>query len=269
MALSFVGYGAAAVGTGSVAVPYPTVTAGNMMVLFVENKYPNNPPTDPAGWNLVKQQTGGAGSAGVDTGNTYMTVYAKIADGTETGNLTVTIPSGNSAVGRMCAWAKEPDSSWSTVYGIGYAQDSAFTGLAIPFSGANLRLNDALMVAGGINTNDYTYAVFDFAASGLTFSAKSSVSSATSAGDDSQLIIYRGKVASGETAATLNFSVTASGSAASAPAGAFVLVVLREIGPSVRSMPIKRKIKNIVCLPKRPPKTDYYEIFEGRIKPPS
>lgn len=105
-----ISFGAAGtVGTGSTSLTpaYPAgLASGNMILMPVASKYPANSPATPSGWTLVGQGSGGAGAAGSDSGTMYITVYSKISDGTESGTVTVTITSGNSAVGRMFSYAK-------------------------------------------------------------------------------------------------------------------------------------------------------------------
>src|SRR3972149_4634323 len=76
------GAGASAT-TSPVAVPYPTgITAGNLLILQVSVRNLTSVPTDPSGWTLLY---------GPDTSGTSVRqwIYGKIADGTESGELSL------------------------------------------------------------------------------------------------------------------------------------------------------------------------------------
>src|ERR1041385_2007993 len=107
---------ASATGTTSLSVAYPTgIVAGDLLVLPISSKYPTNGPVTPTGWTLLPdaQASGGHGSSGTNTGNVYMTVFFKVADGTESGNLSVSIPSGNAAMARMYRYTSTGAGAWS------------------------------------------------------------------------------------------------------------------------------------------------------------
>ena len=105
MAISYVSQTTAVVGTTSLTFTYPTVSAGDLLVMYIVNKYPAAPPTTPSGWSLQLSKSGGAGSSGANTGEVLVSVYTKIATGSESGNFTVTITSGNCAVGAIARFS--------------------------------------------------------------------------------------------------------------------------------------------------------------------
>lgn len=116
-------------GTTSIAVPYPAVISeGDLLVIPITNKYPTNGPSTPSGWTVIasNQATGGAGAPGAGSGTVYATIFIKIANGNESGNVTVSIPSGNAAVSRMIRVTKDPPATWSYLSTTG-AQNSAAT----------------------------------------------------------------------------------------------------------------------------------------------
>src|SRR3954470_13835224 len=86
MAIAYLGTGTAAAGsTTPLAVPYPSpISAGDCMVLVITGGSTTS-PTLPSGW-----------AAGVFTASSgvspYTYIAVKIATGSETGNLSVTIP---------------------------------------------------------------------------------------------------------------------------------------------------------------------------------
>lgn len=232
MAIAFVSAGAGAVGSTSLAVPHPaTVTAGNLLVLHVVNKYPNNSPTTPTGWTRQKQTGGGAGAAAADTGNVYASIYTKVADGSETGNLTVTITSGNSAMGRMRQYSIEPTSTW-LFQAVGGAYDAA-AGAAWSVTGdavLDIVRSDFVIALSAVNTDLYTFSAQVLAATGVSFGTMNERDdSVTGNGDDCAIVVTEHPVLDGKATAAPVYTMTASGTAASNPAGATVCLRLREL----------------------------------------
>lgn len=90
-------------GGTTVAPAYPAVSnAGDCLVLIIGQKPSTangGTVTTPTGWTLRESLTGAGGygaTLGADTGNTNLFFYTKnVVDGTETGNLTVTIGTNN------------------------------------------------------------------------------------------------------------------------------------------------------------------------------
>ena len=107
--VAFGSSGAVATGTAALTVPHPTgISAGDLLVLVVGNKHPPSGPTTPAGWTLVTsgQGLGGLGTNGGDRGPVFSSIFVKIALGTETGNLAVTLTSAVGSIGRMFRYTK-------------------------------------------------------------------------------------------------------------------------------------------------------------------
>src|SRR5574341_514418 len=109
MTIAFVNAGSVVTSTlTTLNVPYPgTVTAGNILLLCIHTKYSASTPQTPSGWTQLDQKTGGNGTAGSDSGDMVLTVFYKIADGSETGNQTVTMNgSPNTNMGVILQYSK-------------------------------------------------------------------------------------------------------------------------------------------------------------------
>src|SRR5689334_9807475 len=161
MAISYVASGAIAVGVNTLAVAYPSgIAAGDMLVVCISNKYPSNGPSTPSGWSTLPngQQSGGSGSAGVDTGTVFATVFYKIADGTESGTLTVAITSGNAAAAQMHAYRIPTGSIWATPGSRSKAVNTASSSWsATSASDPVLQAGDVVLAISAINTDNYTF----------------------------------------------------------------------------------------------------------------
>jgi len=99
-----------AMGTTSLSVPLPpSRVVGNIMVMIVVNKYPPNGGTvTPTGWStFTNNQAENSGlTAGAANGNTRTTVFYRIIDGSESGNVSVTMTSANVSIGWILQFSK-------------------------------------------------------------------------------------------------------------------------------------------------------------------
>jgi hypothetical protein len=247
VAISITGGGAASAGTTSVGPTVPaTVDAGDLLILVVGNKYPNNGPSTPSGWTALgnNQASGGSGSSGVDSGNVYATIFVREADGTEDGTtVTVSIPSGNSAIARIFRATKTSGASWATVLRIG-ADNTVDGTFSVTFgpSSVDLKVDDIVLVVAAINGNAHTFSSQALTGSGLTTNAGTERSDAgTTQGDDMSYVVWSCTITgAGAGSTTATFSMTAdSPAAANSPAGAAVMIRIREemIGSGSGALP--------------------------------
>lgn len=231
--VAFGSSGAVAVGTKALAVPHPAgIVAGDLLVLVVGNKHPPNGPTTPAGWTLVTngQGLGGLGTNGGDRGPVYSTIFVKIALGTETGNLSVTLTSAVGAIGRMFRYTKTTAAAWDYAATNGAdstaGTDWSVTGAADP----GISSGDLVIVGSVVNSNRMDdpdpWTLESVAATGATFGAATErQDSRTSAGNDLALIVSDHPVTAGTATAAPVFTMTG------APAGR--VTVNTPTGPSV------------------------------------
>ncbi len=234
MAIAFGANGSVGAGTTQVTPGFPTgITAGQLLVLYVVNKYPTNAPTTPAGWTLLDRATGGAGAAGAGSGTIYVSVYYKIADGTETGTQTVDIPSGNAAWSRMDRYTKAADKTWALAATNG-SDNTADTAWSV--TGAadiGLIAADLVLAISGTNTSGITFTGDAIACSGITFGTSTERADAgTGQGDDCSGYVCTSAVSSGTSSGAPSITATAASSTATAPTGGTVFVRLREIDNS-------------------------------------
>lgn len=230
--IAFVAAGAAASGTTAPAPAYPAgLTSGDLLVLVVANKYPNNGPSTPTDWTLASnaQGSGGSGAAGADSGNVYCTVFYKESDGTETGTLTLTITSANSSIARMFAFSKS-DCDWNIAAANG-ADTSAGTDWSVTAGGdPGVTTADMVLAASAINfaNGSSIWSSEAIAQTGVTFGAMTErQDSGTGTADNVHLVVSEHPVDSGTGSAAPVFTMTASTSGANGPAGATVFFRMR------------------------------------------
>jgi MSHA biogenesis protein MshQ len=232
MAISFIATGAFAAGTTSLSVPYPAgLQAGDLLVLAISNKYPTNGPATPADWTAPanSQGTGGSGSSGVDTGNVYATIFVKIATGSESGNLSVTITSGNSAIGLMALYRKAADKTWdyACVNGADNTVDTSWS--VTGGSNPGITSGDVVFTCSAINADTYSFTSHALAATGVTFGTILADGSNTALGQDCYIVLTSSAVSSGTASTAPTLTMTASSSATNSPAGATVFLRMREV----------------------------------------
>ncbi len=229
-AVTFGNAGAVATGTTSLSVPHPPgIVAGDLLVLAIANKYPTNGPATPAGWTLVTngQGSGGAGAAGNDTGFVYATVFVKVADGTESGNLTVTLTSANTSMGRMFRYTNASGSGWDYAATNGSDNTGDTSWIVSGAANPGITSGDMLVVVSAINTDNPTWSAESVSAAGATFGTHTErQDSGSGTGNDIRLVVSDHTVTAGTAAAAPVFTMTASGGT---PEGASVMLRIREV----------------------------------------
>ena len=137
----------AAKGTTSTTVAYNNVAAGRLAVITVGSKPDTGTVATPSGWTLIGTATGGTGTSAADTGLTRTTLFGKILDGTETGNVTVNGTSTTSIQGAMDVYSKTL-ANWDF---------ATFVSGADSTHGTNYSAASGTWSNGGINTGDWIH----------------------------------------------------------------------------------------------------------------
>ena len=179
----------AAAGT-TVAPAYPAAIAANDLLVMIVGMKPgtanSGSVTTPSGWTPIVSLIG-AGGYGVtlaaDTGNTNLFAYYKVATGTETGSLTVTIATNNISWAQMYRLSKT-----LAVWSVAGATGSDITGdttVSIAFApDPGVTANDVILGAMCIPTDVTTPAQFTveaFTQTGATFGTVTEISEPDSA----------------------------------------------------------------------------------------
>ncbi len=250
MAISYVGAGATAAGTTGINIPYPTgLIAGDMLIIMVANKYPNNGPATPAGWTQVGQHSAGSGVAGADSGSCYVTIICKESDGTETGNRSVTVASGNSSIGKMIAIRKPADGVWAPLAISTSSITTPATNSTTQFSGLPVIINDFLLAVYAVNSDGQTFSGYTLIATGASFGAITEIADDGSAGgDDAKLVAAYLLVSEGSSNGPVNFGITANTTLTNAPAGPLALVRARVGNSPMNSIGVTRTRRSAVIV---------------------
>ena len=206
--------------------------------MFVLNKHGSDTVTSaPSGWSTPAGNTvsGGAGTDGLDDeGTVRVTTYYKIADGTEGGTTVNISVSGTNVLAAHVLQYANATGSWDVACASGSQNTGGSTSYSVTM-GANPGITSADWVIVGtcINTNAYTFSAHGFSASGLTVGTQTERADIGSTnGNDISRVITEHQITSGTASAAGTFTSTASGSATNSPAGATVILRIREASVS-------------------------------------
>jgi hypothetical protein len=230
------GVAATADGTTLLSVAYPaTIVTGAILLLFIGSKWLASSHSPPGDWNLLSLEFAGSGAdSGSDTGTVEASVYYKIADGSETGNITVSVPSGNVAQAFIAQYAR------SLPGGIDVAATTArwttndTNPISVTFDDdPDLADGDCAIVFAALNANGPTnIQTTTLAATGATIAAGNQRRfTATGTGGDMLVSLYDYQVTAGASSAAPTWQATKAVTAQGE--GPVILVRLREAAGGV------------------------------------
>jgi len=270
MSVSLGALGSIGGGTTSCTPGFPAVSAGDLLVLMVGNKYPTNGPSTPAGWTLLAQETGGNGSAGADSGTVYVTLFTKIADGTESGTLTVSVPAANACGARIFSFTKSSGEAFQQIRYVTMQHNTpGSTVAATSTARMNVKNKDFLWSFTVFNTDAFTYSNQQMTMPFITTNAFSERWEGNSAsGDDLAFIVCSQRVIGGDTTGFMSYTIDSSGANAVSPAGASIIIGLRSSASYTNDNSSRRRYV-VTRLNKKSPRMenileDLYEPRKGR-----
>lgn len=245
MTITFVGPGtAASAAAATIDVPFITgLNSGDKILMPIWAKRSNftYPDLSADGWtSLFTPFSGGAGTDGTsDQGKVLLGVYERAATGSESGNQTVTLTGGTTdvMVGRMVAYRST----------LGFAATSVLTKAlnaggttAVSWlfaSDIGLTTSDLAVCIACLNTDAYTISAQALTGAGMTATYSSRFNTAIATGSQLRYILGDNVINTGPSSGAQTFALTASGSAANAPAGPAALIRLRENAASSTPAP--------------------------------
>lgn len=198
----------------SPAYPSSGVDAGQQVLLAVLNKPDTAVPDTPSGWTPLLAGTGGSGTEGSDTGPVRLTVFGRVATGSEASStVAVSVPSGNGVTAVLVGAAKTL-SSWLLATG-GVASDttSNTTLTATAPSNIGIASGDLLLSFAGLASDSINVTASSTSAPGATVDAGTErIDFGGTAGEDNRLAIYSAPVSAGTStgAATITFTISVS-----------------------------------------------------------
>ena len=243
---TYVGYGTNSLTGISPAAPgYPaSLASGDLLVLetIVREQSASCTVDTPSGWTARGVIQGGAGSENADTGNVRVAVFTKESDGTESGTLSVVASGGSLSVlvARISAYRKTGGTTWDIAHATATDNAGGASSLSFVFgTDPGLETDDWAVCCVGVNTDAFTYSAHALTASGITEGTVTvRYSNGTNSGNDAYKMLSTHAIASGTSAGVPTLAITASGNAADAPAGAAILVRLREVAAAGTVIPL-------------------------------
>lgn len=239
------GIGAAGEGTSSATIPYPaslTINAGDIILLNVASKNQQCRPKTPSGLGFirVKESLSSHDSNGSDLGPVNFNTWYKIADGTESGSVTVDLePSSqaNSISGQIIVLSR--DAGANVVIDVvdgghnfpDHTVNASLTWSAKANNAIRLLKNDHLICVSAANTDAFNYSNLSVSAPGVTFSKIGDLfEQPVTSGNDAEHFAAWWKVTStGDVLAVPTFTATASGvQAPRRPAGQTHFIRIRQ-----------------------------------------
>ena len=222
----------AAQGTTTLALTHhASIASGDLILAATATKYvAANTPTDfTLDANGSKQ--GGVGTTGIDTGQIFATVFYRTSNGTETGDVSVTITAGNSSSGQIVAFRPTTGYTWSLAFTNGSDDTGGAAYSATGASDLNLIAGDIVVCAQAINGNNDSFINFALTNSGVVFTAPKWIASlATANGDDSAFLVTCFYVLSGTSSGAPTLAGTLNAASANI-AGPTVFVRIRAVAP--------------------------------------
>jgi len=236
LAVRFSRIGTPVDGTTSLVLPYlDHIAAGEQLAIFISHKNSAATVDVPAGWTQEATITGGTGS-GVDAGTVRGTVLRRTADGTETGNLTITFTglSGTTGMGGvMASITGSVGGTWVFPGSVTVASSLAGSVLQATAANPGVVAGDLIVAFAALNTDGATFTAEAFSCAGVTFDTLNErFDAGTPKGEDEGLLICDAPVLAGPSSGTITFTATASLVGADAPKGGVIFFVLRETVPT-------------------------------------
>jgi hypothetical protein len=242
MTVAFGTIGAISDGTTSISTAYPaSISAADLLLYFAASKYASSSHSTPSGFTFLDNDTGGIGSDIADSGSVVASVWRKDATGSESGNESVTVTSGNVAQGAIVRVTRSG--------GIGFIIDATTARwntdntnpVDVTFDDTvDFQAGDYVLVCAPRNTDlgsaGTAYSAASLTVAGVTFSSHTERAwTGTVTGGDMRLVIVDFTVSSGSGTAAPQFQATKAGT--SQGEGPVILIRIREDAGAPRSDP--------------------------------
>lgn len=205
--------------------------------MAVANKYPPAAPGTPTGYTPLAQMQGGVGAAGADAGEVFITLFSRIADGLESGNVAVTVTDANVSSGQIVRFVKPAGTTWDVAVAKGADNTAGTIWDVLMDADVDIRAGDVLMGVSAINSdvatawtgvNGPVWVIPGIATAGLG-TGLTSFSHVNATGDDLYLRGDFRQILQGKSMGVARYGPTPNTSLANAPAGATILVRLRAV----------------------------------------
>jgi hypothetical protein len=223
--------------TSTIDIAYPAgIAAGDLLIVGISSRL-GSTSIDAEGFSALANNTqnvatseGTAGTEAADAGGVRVTVFYKVADGTETGAVTFA-NSGTASIsknGRMLSFTKPFWATWDLADCNGKMASGSTSWTAAMGSDPGIAVGDILLAVTALNTDAPTASSEAVTGTGLTSALTTEhMDAAGTGGNDTRLIITEHSVSAALTSGVPTYSFTAS---TGTPEGATVLTRIRATG---------------------------------------
>lgn len=229
-----------AVAAQTISPAHPAgITAGDGLLLLRSAKPDTTVLVTPDGWTLLREEAGGLGVFGNDTGPCRQAVYWRQADGSETGTVACTTNPGTHDIQQAVInrYTKSSDTSWNVAAGGGVDNIASVDWTVTSSPALDLAVGDVVQVGMTWPTDSArTWSAESLTASGATIGVLSVplVAAATGLGADMATRLHAFTVTAGSSSAGPTFTGTVN--SASNVNGVSTFVRLREVGSAGSSV---------------------------------
>lgn len=239
MSIAYVSNGTGASGASSPVTPSHPVSlaSGDLELLLALCKYANRTLGAPAGFNSLGSNSGGAGTDGTtDEGQVKLEAWTYIAAGGESGayNVTATGGTNNMLVARPARFTRG-GSAWD-IGSLAKAAHNTGGNTVMTFNfdiDPGFVAGDYAILVSGHNTDNYSVTAATLSIPGCTLGTlTTAMASGYTDGADARLDTRYASISSGTSSGAATATITSSGSATNSPAGAALLIRLREVASS-------------------------------------
>ncbi len=224
----------------SVTPAYPTVAAGNLLLLIIGMKPStanSGSVTTPSGWTELTSIVGAGGygtTLSADSGNSNLFAYYKRASGSESGNLSVTVSTNNICWAQIIKFTNATG-GWSVANATG-SDTTGDASLSISFSSdPGVTAGDFVVGAICIPTDVTTPSQFSsqsFSQSGVVFATATEISEPdSSTGNDIGGMICYTSVSSGTSNGNPSMTATAATTYTNVKGPGMIIRVRENIAP--------------------------------------
>lgn len=243
MTVAFGSAGSTGAGGLSASTTLPAdVGQGDLLLVTCTTKPPGTAPITPGtgpsppdnGWRILGRLHGGQGASGPDTGFVTATVFFKFAAGSESSEVVTLVAGetgtdGGGMIVRSWRYSKDAAKVWDIAAAVGQSNTPGTSWSATGDRPFGIASGDVVLAVSAANTDLRSFSAEAVAATGATFgSATERHDTGDVSGEDTRLVVSEHPVSSGASTSTPAFTMTASGATANEPAGATILIRLRE-----------------------------------------
>jgi len=231
-------------GGGNLLPAYPSgISANEYLICGSLAKTSGRSSATPSGFSSLGSETGGAGADGSsDLGTVRAQAFGRVADGSESGTVSLVYSGGAAyaSAARIARFTRSAGTGWLVAATTSQLNVGGTAAVSFVFgSDPGIQSGDFVLAYAAFNTDAYNYASHGLTVPGCSVGTGAEIwDSGFTVGTQGRLLLVSFDITSGTSSGAPTFSTTAAGSATDRPAGAAVLIRLREDGIAGNKVPV-------------------------------